>query len=174
VRWQLAEVDLTGAATETALIERLRAVLTQSASNADGRPVAVRIRLLGATDLFNLIEGRPQRLMQTVLEIAGETAGDDLWIEKVQNGTTPLEASSTVPDDTATDLTPILDEIAAKPQAIADALGAELGALRAKLPEDLKGLDAFNPLNDTDALHDALLKLKPRLRARLIGEDQAS
>lgn len=174
VRWQLAEVDLTGAATETTLIERLRAVLAQSASNADGRPVAVRIRLVGSTALFDLIEGRPQRLMQTVLEIAGETAGEDLWIEKIQNGTTPLEASSIAPDDAATDLTPILDEIAAKPQAIADALGAELDALRAKLPEDLKGLDAFTPLNDAGALHDALLRLKPRLRARLSGEDRAS
>jgi DNA repair exonuclease SbcCD nuclease subunit len=174
VRWQLSEVDLTGASTETALIERLRAGLAQSVSDADGRPVAVRVRLVGSTALFDLIEGRPQRLMQTVLEIAGETAGDDLWLEKIQNGTTPLEELSSTPNDTATDLTPILDEIAAKPQAITDALGAELGALRAKLPEDLKGLDAFNPLNDTDALHDALLKLKPRLRARLAGEDQAA
>lgn len=173
VRWQLAEIDLAGATAETELVERLRTGLAQAVIDAEDRPIAVRVRLVGSTALFELIEGRPQRLLQTVLEIAGEIAGDDLWIEKIQNETTPLEAVSSSSNDTTTDLTAILDEIAANPQSFADTLGAEMGALRAKLPEDLKGLDAFKSLDDAAALHDALLKLKPRLRARLAGADEA-
>jgi hypothetical protein len=122
--------------------------------------------------LFDFIEGRPQRLLQTVLEIAGEIAGDDLWIEQIANNTTPLDVTPGGSDDTTTDLYPILDEIAANPQTVFDALDTELSALRAKLPEDLKELEAFKPLGDEAAFRASLFKLKPRLRARLAGEDE--
>ena len=172
VRWDAAEIDLAGAAVEGELVERLRTGLTRATTDAEGRPTAVRVRLSGSTALFDLIEGRPKRLLQTVLEIAGEIAGDDLWIEKIQNDTTPLEAASGSSDNSTTDLYPVLDEIAANPENIASALKAELQALRTKLPEDLKELDAFRMLDDDAVLHDALRKLKPRLRARLGGEDE--
>ena len=171
VRWHAAEIDLTGADKEADLVERLRKGLANAVQGADGRPTAVRLRLLGATALFDLIEGRPLRLLQTAVELAGEIAGDDLWIEKIANETTPIEPAAVASSDTTTDLYPILDEIAARPDRLAEALGAELAALRTKLPEDLKGLDAFKPLDDAAALNEALLKLKPRLRARLAGED---
>lgn len=171
VRWHAAEIDLTGASDEAQLVGRLRKGLAEAAQDADGRPTAVRLRLFGATVLFDLIEGRPQRLLQTALELAGEIAGDDLWIEKIANDTTPVESATIASTDTTTDLYPILDEIAAEPGALAEALGMELAALRTKLPEDLKALDAFRPLDDPTALNEALHKLKPRLRARLAGED---
>lgn len=172
VRWHAAEIDLADTLTETDLIERLRKGLADAMQDAEGRPTAVRVRLCGATELFDLIEGRPQRLLQTTLEIAGEIAGDDLWIEKITNDTTPVKAAAVTSDDTTTDLYPILDEISANPETIAVALGSELAALRAKLPEDLKDLEAFKPLDDATALKEALLKLKPRLRARFAGEDE--
>jgi DNA repair exonuclease SbcCD nuclease subunit len=171
VRWHSAEIDLIGALSETDLIERLRKELAEAIKQADGRPTAVRVRLRGATELFDLIEGWPQRLLQTTLEIAGEVAGDDLWIEKIINHTTPVNAAFTS-DDTTTDLFAVLDEICANPETIAAALESELAALRTKLPEDLKGLEAFGLLNDATAMNEALLTLKPRLRARLAGKDK--
>lgn len=172
VRWHAAEIDLAGALTETDLIERLRKGLAGAMQDTEGRPSAVRVRLYGTTELFDLIEGRPQRLLQTVLELAGETAGDDLWIEKITNDTTPVKATAMVSDDTTTDLFPIFDEFSANPETIATAVRSELAALRTKLPEDLKDLEAFRLLDDATALNEALLKLKPRLRARFAGEDE--
>jgi len=172
VRWDVAEIDLADVAVEGELVERLRTGLKRVATDTEGRPSAVRVRLSGSTTLFDLIEGRPKRLLQTILEIAGEISGDDLWIEKIQNDTTPLEIASGGPDNSTTDLYPVLDEIAANPQHVGGALKAELQALRTKLPEDLKELDAFRMLDDDAALLDALRKLKPRLRARLGGEDE--
>jgi exonuclease SbcD len=171
VRWHAAEIDLAGASEEAQLVERLRRGLTEAALDADGRPTAVRLRLLGVTALFDLIEGRPQRLLQTALELAGEIAGDDLWIEKIKNETTPADTAAAASTDTTTDLYPILDEIAAQSSALVETLGVELAALRMKLPDDLKGLDAFKPLDDPSALNKALHKLKPQLRARLAGEE---
>lgn len=172
VRWHVAEISLADVVAETELVERLRVCLADAISDAEGRPTAVRVRFTGSTALFDLIEGRPRRLLQTVLEIAGEIAGDDLWIEKIINDTAPVDVASNDPDDTATDLYPILDEIAANPQSVSGAFSDELSALRAKLPEDLKELDAFKLLGDDAAFRNALLKLKPRLRARLAGKDE--
>ncbi len=171
VRWHVSNIDLAGAHREPDLVERLRQGLAMAANGADGRPTAVRIRLHGATTLFDLIEGRPQRLLQTALELAGEIAGEDLWLEKIVNETVTVEAEPAALTDTITDLFPILDEIAAKPSALAETLRAELAALRTKLPEHLKNIDAFKPLDDATALDEALLKLKPRLRVRLAGGD---
>ena len=172
VRWHAAEINLASALTETDLIERLRKGLAGATQDAEGRPTAVRVRLYGATELFDLIEGRSQRLLQTTLEIAGEIAGDDLWIEKITNDTTPVKTAAVVSDDTTTDLYPLLDELSANPETIAAALESELAALRTKLPEDLKDLEAFKPLTDAAAMNEALLKVKPRLRARFAGEDE--
>ena len=163
---------MASALTETDLIERLRKGLAGATQDAEGRPTAVRVRLYGATELFDLIEGRSQRLLQTTLEIAGEIAGDDLWIEKITNDTTPVKTAAVVSDDTTTDLYPLLDELSANPETIAAALESELAALRTKLPEDLKDLEAFKPLTDAAAMNEALLKVKPRLRARFAGEDE--
>jgi exonuclease SbcD len=173
VRWQVVEIDLGGVVAESELVERLRIGLSQAVIDAEDRATAARVRLFGATVLFNTIEGKPQRLLQTVLEIAGEIAGDDLWLERIQNDTTPPLAVA-LSDGATMDLFAILDEIAADPMNVAAALGNGLDALRVKLPEDLKGLAAFAPLDDPTALHAALGKLKPRLRARLAAGDEIS
>jgi DNA repair protein SbcD/Mre11 len=173
VRWQVASIDLAGAREEADLVERLRQGLAGAVIGSEGRPVAVRVRLQGATTLFDLIEGRPQRLMQTALELAGEIASEDLWLEKIVNETTPVESGRPASTDTITDLFPIVDEITGQPAPLLEALRSELAVLRAKLPEDLKVIEAFRPLDDDALMREVLTKLKPRLRARLAGEDNA-
>jgi DNA repair exonuclease SbcCD nuclease subunit len=172
VRWDVVEINLTGVAAESELFELVRAGLGRASASAEGRPIAVRVRLSGPTALFDLIEGRPNRFLQTILEVAGEVGGENLWVEKLQNEATPVEVTKEGADNASTDFDPIFAEISSSPESIANVFKAELEALRAKLPEDLRGLDAFKPLSDDVALHDALLRLKPRLRAKLAGEDE--
>ena len=165
VRWQIATVALSGVTEDASLIEHLRRGLADAMEGAEGRPVAVRVRLQGATSLFDQIEGRPLRLLQTALELAGEIASGDLWLEKIVNETSPVEAERAASANTA-DMFPVIDEIVGEAAALRDALQGELASLRAKLPEDLKEVALLD--NDT-ALRDALQKLRPRLRARLSG-----
>jgi hypothetical protein len=42
-----------------------------------------------------LIEGKPDRTLQTILELAGEVGGEDIWIEKIQNDTCPPATPTT-------------------------------------------------------------------------------
>ena len=157
VRWQLAVVDLKGKTREADLVEAIRGALAHTYKAADSRPTAVRLILGGETPLHDAIERRPSRLLQTVLELAAEIGGDDIWIEKIRNDTVPpLIAPSSQASDTANDLTQIMEEVANDTGRVNALLQKELKPLRTKLPEELKGLPALKFLDDPSLVLSAL------------------
>jgi DNA repair exonuclease SbcCD nuclease subunit len=170
VRWLRADVGLKGRHSEADLVEGLREALQHAKMEADDRTAAVRVTLTGHTSLHALIERRPHRLRQTAIEIADEIAGDDLWIEKIVNDTAAFEGGAGLGDE-AHDLISIMQEIAGNAEQIGPLLAKELEPLRARLPGDLKELDAFK-LIETPALCQQMLdRLQPRLAVRLAGEE---
>ncbi len=174
VRWHQAEVDLQGKTHEPDLIEGIRTSLTQAYRDSDGRPSAVRLILTGRTPLHDAIGRKPNRLRQTVLELAGEIGGDDIWIEKIRDDTTPLtvrtKAAST---QAASELIQIMQEVAGDAARVGPLLEKELGPLRTKLPEELKEFPALKLLDDPGLVQGALTRLQPRLDSRLAGEEDA-
>jgi DNA repair exonuclease SbcCD nuclease subunit len=171
VRWHQVAVDLEGAGREPEAVERIRAGLAQASRDADGRPSAIRLTLSGRTPLQPALARRPERLRQTVLELAGEI-GDGLWIEKIQDRTVGLDRPRNGGgNDSAAELIRIMQEVFTDPLRIQAILKQELEPLRAKLPEDLKELPAFALLEDAGLARDALARLEPSMAARLAGED---
>ena len=174
VRWHQAEVDLKGRSTEAELVEGIRGALAQAHRDGDGRPGAVRVVLTGRTSLHQHIERGPHRLRQTTLELADEIAGDDMWIEKIVNSTTPPgERIAAMPDEHAHDLIKIMHEIASNPERLPPQLTKELELLRARLPTDLKELSCLKLIESPGLCRDFLDRLEPRLAARLAGEEDA-
>jgi DNA repair protein SbcD/Mre11 len=172
VRWHRAEVDLKGRNTEAELVEGIRETLTRAHRDDDGRPGAVRIVLSGRTSLYGYIEGRPHRLRQTTLELADEIAGDDMWIEKIVNGTAaPGERVDAISIDETHDLVRIMQEIAGNTELIGPLLAKELEPLRTKLPGELKELPCLKLIQTPGLCKEALERLQPRLAARLAGEE---
>ena len=174
VRWHQAEVDLTGRANEAELVEGIRSALTQAHRDGDSRPGAVRVVLTGRTLLHQHIARAPHRLRQTVLELADEIAGDDMWIEKVLNGTTPPgERADAMANEETHDLIRIMREIATDAAQIGPLLAKELEPLRIRLPGELKDIDGLGLLKNPALCRDALDRLEPQLAARLAGEEDA-
>lgn len=172
VRWHQVEVDLQGALTEPAMIDRLRAALVAAQRNSDDRLCVARVLLSGRTELHDDLRRRPDHLRQVVVELAGDTAGDDIWIESVRNGTTPPSARTPgPPNDAAAELIALVREIAGDPAALGPILGKELEPLRAKLPEDLKDLPPLKLIDDPGLAREALARLEPRIATLLAGED---
>jgi exonuclease SbcD len=172
VRWHQAEIDLQGKTREPELIEGIRASLTHAYRDADGHPSAVRLVLTGRTLLHDAIERRPDRLRQTVLELAGEIAGDDLWIEKIRDNTiAPTARADAAPNEAANELIRIMQEVASDAERVGPLLEKELEPLRSKLPEELKELPALKLLDKAGLARDAFSRLEPRLAARLAGEE---
>jgi len=172
VRWLQADVDLAGEAGEAGLAAALRAALEQAWREADGRAAAVRVVLAGATPLHDVTLRRPDRVRQTVLELADEIAGDDMWIEKIVNHTAP-PAGVTAPGEEAQDLIGIMHELAANAAVLGPQLARELEPLRTRLPGDLKEHPALKVLHDPALVGDLFARLKPRLATRLGGEEDA-
>src|SRR5262252_6733903 len=172
VRWHRVEVDLEGRHVEAELVESVRGALTRACRDSDGRPGAVRVILAGRTSLHPHIERRPHRLRQTALELAGEIAGDDLWIEKIVNNTTPLgERIDAIPNEQTHDLVSIMQEIAGNPALLGPLLTKELESLRTKLPGELKELPCLKLIETPGLCREVLNRLEPQLAARLAGEE---
>ena len=174
VRWLQVEVDLKGLTREAELTDSVRAGLTQACRDADGRPCAARLVLNGPTVLHENIERRPNRLRQTVMELAGEIAGDDIWIEKISNHTTaPAARADAGPNETSNELMRIVREIVDDRTRVKELLEKELEPLRTKLPDEMKELPALALLKDAGLARDLLVRLEPQLAARLAGEEDA-
>lgn len=174
VRWHQAEVNLEGKTREPELIEGIRTALSRAYRDADGRPSAVRLILTGRTLLHDEVERRPNRLRQTVLELAGEIGGDDIWIEKIRDDTTlPTARAEAASNEAASGLIQIMHEVAADVSRVGPLLERELEPLRTKLPEELKELPALKLLNDPGLARGVLARLEPRLVSRLAGEEDA-
>jgi DNA repair exonuclease SbcCD nuclease subunit len=170
VRWLRAEVNVKGRHSEADLVEGLREALQQAWRETDGRAAAVRVALSGQTSLYPLIERRPHRLRQTAIEIADEIAGDDMWIEKIVNHTTPGEDNAGLSDE-AHDLVSIMQEIADNAEQIGPPLVKELEPLRTRLPGGLKELQSLKLIETPALCRQMLDRLQPRLAARLAGEE---
>lgn len=176
VRWQQVEVDLSGRESVGDLVEALRGALSGATRGSEGRPVAVRILLSGETPFLPLLEQKPEFLRQTVLELADEISEDGLWIEKIKNMTTlpdqKKKGSGPEPND---DLLTIMREVAQDTTSLIPFLSDELGALRAKLPEDLKDQVSILLPEKQESSSDLSLLLTsilPRLEGRLYGSGE--
>ncbi|MEO6324195.1 MAG: DNA repair exonuclease [Thermoanaerobaculia bacterium] len=171
LRWQRAEIDLGDAVTEAELVERLRAALTLAHRDSAGRPSAVRAIFSGRTPLNANLARTPERFRQTVLELAAEIGGEDIWIEKINDETSAPSGPRRDENETASELIRIMQELAEDRTQIGPLLSAELEPLRSKLPEELKELPALELLRDAGLARELFTQLQPRLNALLAGED---
>lgn len=133
VRWSRVEADLSGANSEPQAHEMIRRAIADAVEcEADGRPLMVRLRLTGRTDLHDaLIEGR-DRLRDEVRAIAAALS-EALWLEKVIVATGPeAEMAAAGPDE----LDGLLAELALDDALTADLI-EDLAEFLAKAPADL-------------------------------------
>lgn len=124
LRWLRLDVDVTGAAGQEAVLNRVRLALDRAVLEAEARMLAVRVNLVGDCPVHADLARSPDATLQEVRAVAAEVAGpDELWIEDVQVGTSPT-----------------LDLAAMRAQP--GAIGALIQALEQPVPAD-SGLQAF-------------------------------
>lgn len=82
-RWASLSLDVSDTETEDQVLEHVRTGLALEAERAQGRPVAVRVELKGATTVHGSISGSPERWNREIQAVAF-SAGENVWIEKVR------------------------------------------------------------------------------------------
>ena len=103
VRWDRVRVDLGGVEKETEALQRVREALAAAADQSEGRLLAVRITLTGASPLHGLLHRDAQRFRAEVQAMAQDFGEAVIWIEQIKMATSPIyDLSQLVERDTLT------------------------------------------------------------------------
>lgn len=174
VRWVLCRVEVSTATTLQEIQEQCHQAMSDALTTAEGRILAMRIRLEGASPCADQLAAYPERLEQQLRALGAELAGDMLWIERVENAVTPRRNLATVmADDTAlAKLLIDINNILPHPAEI-DGLDEILREVRQKLPpEAFTGTATFN-LADATTQERLIQEAKQMLIGRLLSGDTA-
>lgn len=132
VRWAALLIDVSGTQEEREVLDLIRNQLAACAEEAEGRPVALRVTITGATPLHSrliLERGAFREDVETLLA----TLSHDVWLEKLvlttELPTTPDTVDPTVAGRLDQELTRLSHD-----SALTAVLEARLAEIRTKLP----------------------------------------
>lgn len=140
LRWQIADVDASGAHTVDEVMARVYARFESLMGDADGRPVACRVRITGKTAAHRELASQPRAVRQNVQAQAMYVDAKQLWVEKIEVATTPPRDAAEIAAraDGIAELQTLLSEAGADAEFMAS-LRTEFGPLLAKLPREVLG-----------------------------------
>jgi DNA repair exonuclease SbcCD nuclease subunit len=153
VRWLRLEVDVTAVLTLEEVHARIGAELARAAATAEGRLLAVRIVLHGASELHASLKHDLPGLRQECINQA-QLAGEGIWIEALSVRTTPRQNLTELAE--RDDLTRIVLEILDQAETGELALPEEVRDLVKILPPELRaGVEQeLAPAQRADLLDD--------------------
>ena len=169
LRWTQTEIDLTDIEDHRDVLEKVRETIEQERISAEDRPLAMRIKLKGATKLSDQLAAFPERLEHQIKALVAETAGNELWIERVENITTGKHAlERALADDNA--LGKLLNSIISTPDDTdqIDGLEDKIAELRQKIPPEAFGTHTILDLNDTQIIKRITREAKKMLIGRML------
>ena len=162
LRWAVAEIDCTAVEKLDDLLGRARTAFSGLLGDADERPVACRVRLVGPTRLHNWLLAESERLHAELVLAANDVGPDALWLGSVSTTTTlPADAAPAARDP---ELAITLDAVEGEARTQEELDGA-LDEVLARIPPGL--VDEAGPLawlTNRDVALERMLELG---RARL-------
>jgi len=167
LRWVRIDVDVSACAQRDEVQGQVRQALEAAADQADGRPLAARVRLVGNSAAHAALAADRAALREEVRAVAAE-AGGELWVEKVELATLPVidRQSLRGRDDALAELLAIIDQAATEPQA-GEQLKAEIEPLLTRLPAELRA--GLPDLGDPAQRAACLAEIEDMLLAALGG-----
>lgn len=189
LRWARAEVDVSECATADEVLGATRLELADAVRDADGRALALRLELVGASEAHAELQREPERWRNELLAAALDEGRGDLWVESIRlNTRTPLdldrlrthddalgsflrglaELRATAPQKGAT------QEDAANPDAgdLRERLAPYLEPLLAKLPAALREGEDSLELDDPSRLAALLQEVEQHVVPRILAREE--
>ena len=168
LRWSLCRVDLSACATVDLAIDAVRQAMETEQANAEGRPLALRLQLVGETPLHAELHRDSATLTEEFRALAAGLG--EMWLEKVQFATQrPVAFAKSLGAETPlADLIQAIERLDFQPETLLE-LVPEIGVLQSKLPPELlheSGVVAAFP-EWTSSLGE---EVKEMLLARLLGQ----
>jgi exonuclease SbcD len=138
-RWAIAAVDLTDIEDEPSALRRIEQAIGPEAEAADGRLLALRVRLTGSTSLHGQIAADPRRMADEI-QAAANRVHEDIWLERLRIETRDPRPPA---NDAAAsfDLTTLLEGLDQDPAFLAKAAEIVAG-VTGKLPGGMAADDS--------------------------------
>ena len=86
-RWEQCRLDASQAESPEGVLDLFDAGLRQQLQSVEGRPLAVRVEVQGATEAHAALVSSPDQWVNEIRNQAMSLAGDQVWIEKVRLNT---------------------------------------------------------------------------------------
>ncbi|MGC9220891.1 MAG: metallophosphoesterase family protein [Solirubrobacteraceae bacterium] len=160
LRFVAVTVDCAGESSINGVITRCRAKFAEAVGEADGRSVAARVTLEGATAAHRLLLAREDELVAGLQLAASDVGQDRLWLGRVSVETVEVQTQSAGDSE----LAGVLDAALADPRT-KDELAGVLAELVELLPDAM--LDAGASLSWLADSDTAWGRLAEKGRARL-------
>jgi exonuclease SbcD len=135
-RWAHLTVDVHHASSEGDVVACIAAALAGAHHEAEGRPLAIRLTLTGATLLHNQLVAR-REILEADFRARAFQLGDDCWVEQLKVRTTaPPRPVAALSSAESLYLDQLLDAAMEDPE-FALILAELIETVRAKLPMEL-------------------------------------
>ncbi len=172
VRWATVTVDAAEHPDLEAVLSAVEGSLLRASARAEGRTLAVRLRVVGATSAQPALVARQGAFEAEVRRIGTSLAGGPVFVEKVELDTRaafPLEQLIATPGPLG-ELISALDKDHGDPELRA-ALLAEIRELRARLGDRLFADERGQNEEDAAIVERLLPRIKERVLPLLLSEE---
>lgn len=169
-RWEVCDISCTGLVNNTEIFENVEKQLCLLSAKSEGRPIGVRVRLVGATVTHRDLTSHRTGVMAEIRNIAAKISNEQIWVEQVKLSTRELsrQTAGTFADGPLAELEQYLDNVDRDPTAVAPLID-ELKDLARKLPGELLRAPEGLLLDNPDWIREILQEVKPFLLDRLNG-----
>lgn len=142
LRWERVNVDVTESQGIDDVLQRVNQELERNRDESDGRPLAVRVALVGESAVDRELSADRHRWINEIRSISLDVGQGAIWIEKVQFRTSSPRLTSghqEVPDDAIGEIRSLFAQIRDQPDRMAN-WGLDLSDVIKKLPAELRSL----------------------------------
>ena len=172
MRWETLSLDISALPDLDALLDAATAGIRNRLAQADGRAVAIRIRIAGSGPLHHMLAVQPETVEQQLRSAAIEASNAQVWIEKIELTTRPQLDLDRIAerDDPLGMLVRELRGLATDDAARASVVEEAIRDLQQKLPLELREGPHALLLDAPDVLAELLSEVEAKVIARLSGD----
>lgn len=166
VRWEQCEVDLSGTASESAVLERVQDDLSRICGTTD-LPLIIRLKLSGECPAHEQISSNMEWIENEIRAESIMLSGGRIWIEKIILETSPpANTSALAATGPVAELFGLISELTSDPEYLQRA-GDSLRKLWAKLPKEVKDSEEAISPEDSNGISKLIGEVPAILLRRL-------
>jgi len=139
-RWEVCQLDISEIIQVEEMIDKAHNAVTQYLQNADGRPLAIRFLIEGASPIHNQLHSHSERWINEIRAAATDAGLGNIWVEKINLKTQTFHAKTSQDKGPLGELKAFLHNLPQDEDRL-QALSAEFRSLRNALPIEARQND---------------------------------